>query len=130
VQLGTFDRDEHDPTVAVRRRAVFLLFDIPVVVFRFYELLPGRSPRPRQSPGLSKRIPGRRHAPTTRDGWQGGGCEIVAVVVDDAYRLVDEASERREPEADDRMLSFFSMGMRVGLIFLLRAAVPLNFFRV
>src|SRR6267378_648826 len=29
-----------------------------------------------------------------------------------------------------RMLSFFSMGMRVGLIFFLSAAVPLNFFRV
>jgi len=28
------------------------------------------------------------------------------------------------------MLSFFSMGMRVGLIFFLSAAVPLNFFRV
>src|SRR5260221_13561782 len=29
-----------------------------------------------------------------------------------------------------RMLSFFSMGTRVGLIFLLRAAVPLNLSRV
>ena len=29
-----------------------------------------------------------------------------------------------------RMLSFFSMGTRVGLIFFLSAAVPLNFFRV
>jgi len=28
------------------------------------------------------------------------------------------------------MLSFFSMGMRVGLTFFLSAAVPLNFFRV
>src|SRR5260221_14531351 len=28
------------------------------------------------------------------------------------------------------MLSFFSMGTRVGLIFFLSAAVPLNFFRV
>src|SRR5882762_1888624 len=32
--------------------------------------------------------------------------------------------------SNHRMLSFFSMGTRVGLIFFLSAAVPLNFFRV
>jgi len=32
--------------------------------------------------------------------------------------------------SNHRMLSFFSMGIRVGLIFFLSAAVPLNFFRV
>ena len=32
--------------------------------------------------------------------------------------------------SNHRMLSFFSMGIRVGLIFFLSAAVPLNFFLV
>jgi hypothetical protein len=32
--------------------------------------------------------------------------------------------------SNHRMLSFFSMGIRVGLIFFLSAAVPFNFFRV
>ena len=49
--------------------------------------------------------------------------------MDTAFRLSEALDECRR-FSSQRMLSFFSIGTRVGFIFLLSAAVPLNFFRV